>query len=44
MRTKATFEPQEKNPKGEVHEDWGFFSYDRSKKKIMLDNSMLKGS
>jgi len=28
LKTKAVFEPQENNPKGEVHEDWGFFSYD----------------
>jgi hypothetical protein len=26
---KAVFEPQEKNPEGEVHEDLGFFSYDQ---------------
>ena len=26
---RSTFEPQEKNPKGEVHQDWTFFSYDR---------------
>ena len=25
MKTKAVFEPQEKNPKGETHEDLGYF-------------------
>jgi hypothetical protein len=29
---KSIYQPQEKNPKGETHEDWGFFSYDRSRK------------
>ncbi len=29
---KSIYQPQEKNPKGEEHEDWGFFSYDRSRK------------
>ncbi len=43
MRTKATFEPQEKNPKGEVHEDWGFFSYDRSRKKIVFRQFHVEG-
>jgi len=23
VRNKSTYDPQEKNPKGEVHEDWG---------------------
>lgn len=43
MRTKATFEPQEKNPKGGVHEDWGFFSYDRSRKKIVFRQFHVEG-
>ncbi len=43
MRTKATFEPQEKNPKGEVHEDWGFFSYDRSRKIIVFRQFHVEG-
>jgi hypothetical protein len=43
MRTKATFEPQEKNPKGEVHEDWGFFSHDRSRKKIVFRQFHVEG-
>ncbi len=32
----STFPPQEKNPDGEVHRDWQFFSYDRSAKKLAL--------
>jgi len=30
------FEPQENNPKGEVHEDWGFFSWDNNRQIIVL--------
>ena len=29
---KSTYQPQAKNPKGETHEDLGFFSYDRTRK------------
>jgi len=43
MKTKATFDPQEKNPKGEVHEDWGFFSYDLSRKKIVFRQFHIEG-
>ena len=32
VRNESRFDPQEKNPKGERHEDWGFFSYDRLRK------------
>src|SRR5215211_7838884 len=31
IQNKSIYEPQEKNPKGEVHEDWGFISYDRAR-------------
>jgi len=32
VKNEARFDPQEKNPKGEVHEDWAFISYDRMRK------------
>jgi hypothetical protein len=31
VQNKSIYEPQEKNPNGEVHEDWGFISYDRAR-------------
>jgi hypothetical protein len=34
--SKSTYEPQEKNAKGEVHEDLGLFSYDSGRKKFVL--------
>jgi hypothetical protein len=32
----SRFEPQDKNPEGEVHEDWAFFSYDKTREKYVL--------
>jgi hypothetical protein len=36
VRNKSTYPPQEKNPKGEVHEDWGMVSYDSARKKLVF--------
>jgi len=36
VRNKSTYSPQERNPKGEVHEDWGMFSYDSARKKFVF--------
>ncbi len=35
-RNRSTYLPQERNPKGEVHEDEGFFSFDRARKRIVF--------
>jgi hypothetical protein len=35
-RNRAVYPPQAKNPKGEVHQDIGFFSYDKARKKLVL--------
>jgi hypothetical protein len=43
VRNKSTYAPQEKNPKGEVHEDWGMFSYDRARKKFVLRQFHVEG-
>lgn len=32
----STYPPQPKNPKGEVHQHWSFFSYDRARKTLVL--------
>jgi hypothetical protein len=42
-RSRATYPPQEKNPKGEVHEDWGLFSYDRGRKQFVLRQFHVEG-
>jgi hypothetical protein len=36
VRNTSTYPPQEKNPKGEVHEDRGFISYDAGRKVFVL--------
>ena len=36
VRNRSTYPPQEKNPKGEQHEDEGFFSFDRARQRIVL--------
>jgi len=43
LKGKSIYEPQKKNPKGEVHEDWGFFSYDQFRKKFVLRQFHIEG-
>ncbi len=42
-KNKSTYKPQEKNPKGEVHEDLGYFSCDRGRKKFVLRQFHVEG-
>ncbi len=35
-RNVSTYPPQPKNPKGEVHEHWSFFSHDRARSALVL--------
>lgn len=43
MKNRATFEPQEKNPKGEVHQDLGLFSYDGNREKFVFRQFHVEG-
>jgi hypothetical protein len=43
ITNKSVYQPQEKNPKGEIHEDIGFFSYDTRAKKFMLRQFHVEG-
>jgi hypothetical protein len=43
VRNKSTYEPQEKNPKGEVHEDWGMISFDKARKRFVLRQFHTEG-
>jgi len=43
IRNKSTFKPTDKNPKGEVHEDLGYLSYDKSLKKFKLRQYHIEG-
>jgi len=42
-RNKSVYLPQEDNPKGEVHEDWGLFSYDKGREKFVLRQFHVEG-
>ncbi|HSB66297.1 MAG TPA: hypothetical protein VLD65_06945 [Anaerolineales bacterium] len=35
VRNMSTYPPQEQNPQGEIHEDWGIFSYDKNREKFV---------
>jgi hypothetical protein len=43
MRTRAEFAPQEKNSQGEIHEDLGFFSFDKSRNAVILRAFYVEG-
>ncbi len=36
IRNKSTYPPTERHPEGEVHEDWGYFSYDKMRHTFVL--------
>lgn len=38
-----TFAPQQQNPKGETHEDWAVFSYDKGRKVHVLRQFNIEG-
>ncbi|MEZ5289805.1 MAG: hypothetical protein R2745_01850 [Vicinamibacterales bacterium] len=42
-RNVSRFPPQSANPKGEIHEDWKFFSYDRSARALALREFHVEG-
>jgi hypothetical protein len=43
VKNKSVYPPTDKNTKGEVHEDRGYISYDRSKKKFILRQFHVEG-
>ncbi|MBL8115121.1 MAG: FABP family protein [Acidobacteria bacterium] len=42
-RQKSTYAPQEKNPKGELHEDLGYFSWDKKRKLLVFRQFHVEG-
>ena len=42
-RNTSTYPQQEKNPKGEVHEHWSLFSYDKLRKRLVLRQFHVEG-
>ena len=43
VRNRSEYPPQPKNPKGETHEDEGFYSYDRGRKRIVFRQFHIEG-
>lgn len=42
-RNRSEYPPQEKNPKGEIHQDESWFSFDRARKRIVLRQFHIEG-
>jgi hypothetical protein len=42
-RNTSTYPPQELNRKGEIHEHWSFFSYDRARKLLVMRQFHVEG-
>jgi hypothetical protein len=43
VTNRSEYPAQEKNPKGEIHEDEGFISFDRGRKKLVLRQFHVEG-
>jgi hypothetical protein len=43
VKNKSIYPPSKENPKGEVHEDLGFISYDKSRKTFVLRQFHIEG-
>jgi hypothetical protein len=43
IKNHSTYPPQEKNPKGEVHEDWGLVSFDKTRKVFVYRQFNIEG-
>ena len=43
VQNRNEYPPQSENPKGEIHEDQGWFSYDRARKRIVFRQFHVEG-
>ena len=43
VRNRSEYPVQDKNPKGEIHEDEGFFSFDRTRRRLVLRQFHVEG-
>ena len=43
VQNKSVYPPQEKNPRGETHEDYGMFSFDKTRKSAVLRQFHVEG-
>jgi len=44
VENRSVYDPQPKNPKGEIHEDWGMISFDKSRKQFVFRQFHVEGS
>ncbi len=43
VQNRSVYDPQPKNPKGEIHEDWGMISFDKSRKQFVFRQFHVEG-
>lgn len=43
VENRSVYDPQPKNPKGEIHEDWGMISFDKSRKQFVFRQFHAEG-
>ncbi|MDP3353330.1 MAG: hypothetical protein Q8S44_06295 [Flavobacteriaceae bacterium] len=43
VKNESVFKPTEKNPTGEVHQDWGFISFDKQRKLFVFRQFHIEG-
>jgi len=43
VQNQSVYKPQDKNPKGEVHDDVGFFSFDKARKRLIFRQFHVEG-
>ena len=43
VQNKSIYDPQDKNPNGEIHEDWGLISYDRARETYVFRQFHIEG-
>lgn len=43
VKNQSVYEPQPKNPKGEVHDDWGMISFDKARKQFVFRQFHVEG-
>ncbi len=43
VKSQSIYPPQDQNPKGEVHQDMGFYSYDKSRKVFVFRQFHVEG-
>lgn len=43
VQSRSVYDPQSKNPKGEIHEEWGMISFDKSRKQFVFRQFHVEG-